>query len=138
MNFLKDIRERFRKYSALRRQQSEQQGEGVLTRRQAKLAVSTQLSKNEQDLNEASQPESAPMEVDESDAGQEGSESLNVTDNEIPVVLDQNEPEQNEPLQASVSEPNDSLFNQETLVAENQSLEAYVIKVFFKRQKRFQ
>lgn len=136
MNFLKEIQDRLRKFSALRQRQREQMGEGVTTRRQAKLAQTSEPVKNEQlepesEPMEADEPDVGPMEADEPDVGPQSS-SLSVTESEMQPELEKEEPS------ANITEPTHSLFNEETLIAQNESLEAYAVKVFFKRQKRFQ
>lgn len=127
MNF-KLAREKFRQFADFRRQQEREQiGEGVVTRKQAKLAESVPT--------ETSLKLPEPAHKDESDNEQVQEQQIpheNISDDpksDIEEVTEESKPE---------AQPQDSLFNHETLVAENSALEAYVIKVFFKRQKRFQ
>jgi len=134
MNYLQDIQTRFRRYAELRRLQQQQTGEGVVTRKQAKLedqAVPEPAPKVPElpELVERTEPEAPP-------------EPLNIAEeaeDQLPEAITNGEKSETEEGEAGEStEPPDTLFNDETLVAENESLKAYVVKVFFKRQKRFQ
>jgi len=130
MNYLQDIQSRFRRYAELRRQQQhEQTGEGVVTRKQAKLAAKAEP----EPAPKVASP--APELVQRMEQDSEP-ESVNVAEHQHPEAV--SDGDKSEIDEGELPEPEDKLFNDETLVAENESLQAYVVKVFFKRQKRFE
>ena len=110
----------------------EMYGEGVLTRRQAKLELSQ--SKSE----EPGIKDQVEEKLDELPTTQTENKSIS---NEAKNEEKEKTPSENDTASETESEndtkDNDSLFNKETLVAENDILKVYVVKSFFKTQKKF-
>ena len=129
----------------------EMYGEGVLTRRQAKLELSTknasetsQKTKNAEDhISNITNSETNEFDETLSDNEIQSEEEKNETDKAIPKsnIEIQSEKEKNESDNEiqSENETNEksNLYNDDTLIAENDILKVYVVKTFLKRQKKF-
>ena len=116
MKFLKFVRNIFRTAQ-------NQSGDGVTTRRQAAAAALQQPLEQQQQQQEQEEPF---LETTENIAI-ENREAL------LENLEESNEGETNEDITAN----EDDLFHKETLVAENDLVEVYIIKDYFKRQKIF-
>jgi hypothetical protein len=81
----------------------------------------------------------APPETEAAEPETEAEEFQHETSNNPLDEIEQPETFNSPSPQAEneTNERQDILFNQETLVAENNLLEAFVVKVLFKRQKQF-
>ena len=105
---------------------NDQEGAGVTTRKQAKLETKEKTISNENE-----------MDFDNVDAA--GLDDVHVDDD---VQVEQPEPKnQNEEIEVEKSKQmrpsSPVIFDSSTLVAENESLEAFVVKSHFKRQIKF-
>jgi len=94
---------------------NDQEGDGVLTRRQAALANN---NTNENTTNSIEDEPNGFQDIE----------------TDIPIDNNVNE----EILTEETNNSKDVLFNQDTLVASNSDVEAYVVKQYHKRQKIFQ
>lgn len=148
----KSIRERLRRAHD-DAESEEQTGEGVLTRKQAKLLASSgnenevpSFNKNvtEQESNQTIHP-SADVEMpDNSDFDLTQQEEPQLPNEQIqpqeasssPLPGPSHRPDQTSEDAEDVL--NSNLFNRETLVAQNEDLKAYVIKTYFRRIKNFE
>lgn len=107
----------------------EMYGEGVLTRRQAKI-----------DANAAPAPKSPEPEPKEPEPPEPEPPEPEPKPPEPELEERSKTPSPNEGEEddwEDVEEDPDNIFNKESLVAENNVLQVYVIKTFFKRQKKF-
>jgi hypothetical protein len=103
---------------------TEQIGDGVTTRQQTKLNTANPDSNDKMDAEKNNLP--TENSVNEN-LDQENSENQNITNSE----------NIGEPKKKKIRPNSPILFDSETLVAENESLEAYVVKSYLKRQIRF-
>jgi hypothetical protein len=119
-----------------KRESEEMYGEGVLTRKQAKL----ELLKPKPDEPETEDHSQSVNDLPETN------EEIDLPDNSVHVESDLDN------LSVTISEKNESdeesnktinvahkpnIFKEETLVAENDTLKVYAVQTFFKRQKKF-
>jgi len=151
------IQERLENYNKDR--DVEQSGEGVVTRKQAKL-LSTAKDNND-DLSSAnvSNTKLTDNPNQKHQLTVKRNDDSNVTDqfSQLPIESENSKSSSpvpghsrespgpltaSEPLGAQFEEDNESpnahLFSKETLVAENEDLQAYVIKSSFRRMKNFE
>jgi hypothetical protein len=117
-NFRASARKRLRQFAEWRHSQI---GDGVVTRAQQRAEAV------------------APPETEAAEPETEAEEFQHETSNNPLDEIEQPETFNSPSPQAEneTNERQDILFNQETLVAENNLLEAFVVKVLFKRQKQF-
>lgn len=127
---------------------SEQEGEGVLTRRQAKLNPDPLSENSNESINFSQLPSLAEtstpgpssfLKVQQQMQSSVPKQSTTTSEPQrIPVV--ETESMDTEEAPQSIDEndsDNDDVFKKETLVAENDLVKVYVIKTFLKRQKKF-
>jgi hypothetical protein len=126
MKWFKTVRNKFEKYARYRNNlTAEQAGAGVITRRQAAAQTTTEENNVEEQLlpTVRRKRKKNPDEVPE-----EHNLEPELPDSNIEIELEPVEPaQQNE----------DDLFNSETLVAENELVQVFIIKDYFKRQQLF-
>lgn len=101
-------------------QSGEQSGEGVTTRSQSKLPVQSENK-------EIPKTPERPEENDEDEIS---------IDNE-PALVETEKKDESESTSKKNRPSSPILFNSETLVAENDSLQAFVVKSYLKRQIKF-
>lgn len=151
------IQERLENYN--RDEDLEQSGEGVVTRKQAKLLStatdnnddlsSAEVSKNKLTDNRNQKPQLTVKPNEDSNATDQFSQLPAEGENSKPSSPEPGHSRESpEPLKASDplgaqfeednESPNAHLFSKETLVAENEDLQAYVIKSSFRRMKNFE
>lgn len=119
MKFLKFVRNIFRTAQ-------NQSGDGVTTRRQAAAAALQQPLEQQQQQQEQE-------ETTENIADTNENSEVENREGSLENLEESNEGETNEEITAN----EDDLFHKETLVAENDLVEVYIIKDYFKRQKIF-
>lgn len=125
---------------------SEQTGDGVLTRKQAKILADSTSNKFDQESNSNIPPSDDVQMQDNNDfdfTKQEEPEMPSTSEQLLPEKApaspvpgpsqgsDQTSDEHEEVLESH-------LFDKETLVAENEDLKAYVIKTYFRKIKNFE
>jgi hypothetical protein len=123
MKFLKFVRNIFRTAQ-------NQSGDGVTTRRQAAAAALQQPLEQQQQQQEQEEPF---LETTENIADTNENSEVENRETLLENLEESNEGETNEDITAN----EDDLFHKETLVAENDLVEVYIIKDYFKRQKIF-
>lgn len=129
---------RLQQYANFRRIQS---GSGVLTRRQVRDAEAQ--SQNVSEINEVSEnlpsPTNIPEQTEVADVNPEHSpDQMEVQDvNQIEVPDQHILPESEQNTDQTAVSPEPTIFNRDTLIAENDDLAVYVVKTHFKRQKIF-
>ena len=127
MKFLKFVRNAFQNAQ-------NQSGDGVTTRRQTAALQEQQQQQRQQPSETENEIRNENEDaIDESlNAIDESLNTENSTNNEAPEIMEQVQ----ENDEQEIPHDND-LFHKETLIAENDLVEVYIIKDHFKRQKLF-
>ena len=107
-----------------------QSGSGVVTRKQAKLNLAAEPEEKKKENDENLDEQMDVSTIEEPKKRNEKSDIKESAKDQVEKV-EQNETPQNRP-------DSPVIFNSSTLVAQNDSLEAYVVKSYLKRQLKFQ
>lgn len=119
----------------------EQEGDGVLTRRQAAaqtskiISQSDSESENSIDFVQVPQNDLSENQNNLEPTTSSASNNLTVQPQNIALPSD-NESEHSE-IEDNINSSSKDLFNKDTLIGENDLVKVYVIKTFFKHQKKF-
>ena len=116
-------------------------GEGVLTRKQAKLELTKIKSEDEKNDHDKQITDNLP-ETSEEDFSTPSDNEHNIENETKSQNESEDETKTKSETETETETENDTnqkvnLFNDETLVAENDILKVYVVKTFLKRQKKF-
>jgi hypothetical protein len=114
----------------------EMYGEGVLTRKQAKLELSKSTSEEPKNNTDNISATSETDTLTPTDTLNNEQDNVNETKSQDNKSDDENN-STSENENENDTNPKHNLFNDETLVAENDILKVYVVKTFLKRQKKF-
>jgi hypothetical protein len=120
---------------------SDQEGEGVVTRNQARSGQITNQNQSTPETIDFSQIPNFDNDQIESERQEVESPSLiqpDTNESELPNLfepqINESESEEDNPEPHNIGR---DIFNKDTLIAENDLVKVYVIKTFLKRQKKF-